>query len=243
MEDPKDLAWIVCEWTEWSKGAKDVGNQTRAVLGRTGFPVTEEGARRAAREVHEQSGRSGGNGSLMRTAPVALGFLGAGREEALVDAAVRVAELTHWEPDNGSACALWSLAIRHGILTGRLDMEAQVRWLPEDQRSRWEQIIREALEPGATPEDFYRKNGWVVAAFQGALAAVAHSACLMDALTGAVRGGGDTDTVAAIAGSLAGAVYGESEVPENDVKLVHGWPGMNAGDLAMLADEVLARNQ
>ena len=242
LADPEDLAWIVGEWIQWSMGAKDVGNQTRAVLGCAGFPMTEEGARLAAKEVHGRSGRSGGNGSLMRTGPVALGFLGTGQEEELVAAAVRVAELTHWESDNGSACALWCLAIRHAILTGDLDMEGQVRWLPESQRNRWERVIGEALQPSATPEDFHRNNGWVVAAFQGALAAVAHSACLMDALTGAVRGGGDTDTVAAIAGSLAGAIYGQSALPKDDVALVHGWPDMDAAGLTSLVDEVLERD-
>ena len=36
--------------------------------------------------------------------------------------------------------------------------------------------------------------------------------------------GDDTDTVAAIAGSLAGAVHGASAVPPAWRELVHGWP-------------------
>ena len=45
------------------------------------------------------------------------------------------------------------------------------------------------------------------------------------ALDAAVRGGGDTDTVAAIAGGLLGAVYGASAVPAEWRRVLHGWPG------------------
>ena len=58
-------------WIDWARTAKDVGAQTRAVLRqseRLGF----EGA---ARAFHEQNGRSAGNGSLMRTAPIGLAHL------------------------------------------------------------------------------------------------------------------------------------------------------------------------
>ena len=44
-------------------------------------------------------------------------------------------------------------------------------------------------------------------------------------LDAAVRAGNDTDTVAAIAGGLLGAVYGASAVPLEWRGLLHGWPG------------------
>ena len=40
-----------------------------------------------------------------------------------------------------------------------------------------------------------------------------------------MRGGYDTDTVAAIAGGLLGAVYGASAVPADWRRVLHGWPG------------------
>ena len=65
---------------------------------------------------HEITGRTAGNGSLMRTAPLALAYLD--DEAALVEAARAVSELTHFDAEAGDACVLWSLAIRHAILTG-----------------------------------------------------------------------------------------------------------------------------
>jgi ADP-ribosylglycohydrolase len=59
------------------------------------------------------------------------------------------------------------------------------------------------------------------------------------ALDTAVRGGGDTDTVATIAGGLLGAVYGVSAVPAQWRRLLHGWPGLSTRDLVALATRIV----
>lgn len=246
LNDTGTLARIVAEWREWSLTSPDVGVQTGSVLGALGGSgaagdITEEYARSVSRSVHERSRRSGGNGSLMRTGPVALGYLDDGREDALADAAGRLAQLTHWESDNVDACVLWCLAIRHAIRTGELDIRGQLAWVPAERRDRWAAFIDEALAPDAHPRDFRERNGWVVRAFQGALAAIAGARAtegrteVVDALERAVRGGGDTDTVAAIAGSLAGAVWGATQVPLAWKRILHGWPGLDANELTNLA--------
>src|SRR5690606_23448239 len=96
---------IVAAWADGARTANDVGIQTRHVLAGLaahGGP-TADAARASAREVHARAGRSGGNGSLMRTAPVALAYLGEGEENALADAARSMSELTHHEDDAGDA--------------------------------------------------------------------------------------------------------------------------------------------
>jgi len=78
---------------DWALTAPDVGTQTRAVLTaarrdaqRSGTgPVTAAQLRGASQVQHEQTGPSGGNGSLMRTAPVAAAYLH--DDDALVEAA------------------------------------------------------------------------------------------------------------------------------------------------------------
>jgi ADP-ribosylglycohydrolase len=230
LMDPAVQSRIVQTWIDWSRTAKDVGTQTRAVLTGIRGDVTADAVLQASQAVHDRSGRSAGNGSLMRTGPVALGYLNRAPEE-LIEAASAITRLTHWERDNAAACALWCLAIRHAILTGELDMRMQLEHLPVGDRERWTVIVEEALAPGAHPRDFQSRNGWVVRAFQGALAAVAGAESLTDAVQRAIRGGGDTDTVAAIAGSLAGAVFGGSAVPLSWQRQLHGWPGYRASDL------------
>lgn len=233
--DTDVLAGITERWLEWSATAKDVGAQTRAVLSRLRAPYSEVAAQAAARAVHERSGRSAGNGALMRTGPVALGFLADGEEDLLVDAAGRIVRLTHHEQDNVDAVVLWCLAIRHAVRTGELDVRVGLPWVGVDGRARWAGFIDEASAVGSHPRDFRSGNGWVVRAFQGALAAVSGATNVAEALARAVRGGGDTDTVAAIAGSLAGAVWGATQVPLVWQRRLHGWPGYATNDLTRLA--------
>jgi ADP-ribosyl-[dinitrogen reductase] hydrolase len=220
---------IVETWAGWARTAKDVGIQTRAVLGRMVAP-TAANARAAAQAVHTATGRSAGNGSLMRTGPVALGYLD--DPDGLAIAARAVSDLTHFEADAGDACVLWSLAIRHAILTGEMNVRVGMPYLPKERRGRWIDIIDVAEQK--QPRDF-EHNGWVVQALQGAWSAIHHSNGFVDALERAVRGGRDTDTVAAIAGSLIGAATGVSSIPARWRRLLHGWPGMQVRDLVDLA--------
>ena len=77
----------------------------------------------------------------------------------------------------------------------------------------------------------------MVQALQGAWSAIHHGAGLVDSLERAVRGGRDTDTVAAIAGGLLGARWGASAVPFGWRRIVHGWPGLRTRDLVQLSLE------
>lgn len=239
LEDEVTLDGIVAAWIDWAATAPDVGSQTRAVLARTPSP-TAAAAREAAREIHEGHGRSAGNGSLMRTAPVGLAYLGAHDEPALAAAARAVSDLTHFEADAGDACVLWSLAIRHAILTGELDVRRGIAFLPTDRRSVWSDRLDVAER--SRPRNF-TKNGWVVEALQGAWSAITHievpselpARHLQLALEEAVRGGRDADTVAAIAGGMLGARWGSSAIPSQWKRKLHGWPGLRTRDLTHLA--------
>ncbi|MFL0411122.1 ADP-ribosylglycohydrolase family protein [Microbacterium paludicola] len=232
LDDPATLAWILAQWQAWRPTARDVGIQISAVLGSLSPTPTEHEALAASLALHESRGRSGGNGSLMRTGPVALGYLD--RDPAdLAAAATGIAKLTHWEDDNADAVTLWCLVIRHAILTGELVVRAQLAWIPAERRARWAALLDEAQD--AHPRDFTQGNGWVVRAFQAAYAAVSGATSLVDAIERAIRGGNDTDTVAAIAGALAGAVYGGTAIPLGWQRILHGWPGLRANDLVRLA--------
>jgi ADP-ribosylglycohydrolase len=222
---------IVAEWAAWATNAADVGIQTREVL--MGLSsLTAAAARESARRVHDATGRSGGNGSLMRTAPVALGYLDDGREQALADVARALSGLTHFEEDAGDACVLWCLAIRHAVRTGVVDARIGLPFLPPDRQARWSALLDDAET--RAPRDFAR-NGWVVEALQAAWSSITRGDNFVDVVERAVRGGRDTDTVAAIAGALAGAGRGVSGIPFRWMRLLHGWPSLRAADLSRLA--------
>lgn len=246
---------ITVRWLMWAADAKDIGVQTSQVLAAARAAAKVEGAafprarhlRAAAAELHERTGRTAGNGSLMRTAPVALAYLD--DPDALVEAATAVSALTHADPEAGEACALWCLAIRNAVLTGNAQAAAGLPGLPGPRRDVWAERLREAA---GTPPAGFDRNGWVVHALQGAWSAITGTPAprynpasetfranhLALALEAAVRGGRDTDTVAAIAGGLLGGAYGGSAVPGVWRRILHGWPGYRAADLGDLAAEV-----
>jgi hypothetical protein len=180
----------------------------------------------------------------MRTGPVALAYL---EDPEGLDAAARaISAMTHHDPEAGEACALWCHAIRHAVLHGTLD---GLRWavadLPPERAEVWSQRLDEAE---ANPPAHFEHNGWVVQALQAAWSAIVRTPVPVDdpangsfpaqhlrlALEAAVRGGNDTDTVAAIAGSLLGARWGASAIPLAWQRKVHGWPGLRARDLIRL---------
>ena len=200
----------------FAAGPADIGTQTRAVLS-----AVRPGAGSAARmrdratDLHARTGRTAGNGSLMRTGPVALAHCG--DTAAIVGAARAVSALTHHDPQAGDACVLWCLAIDHAVRTGELDVRVGLPHVGAE----WVGRLDEAEQ--GTPADFGGNNGWVVAALQGAWSAVVRAGGLAEGLEAAVRGGGDTDTVAAIAGALLGARFGGSAVPTRWRRLLHGW--------------------
>jgi ADP-ribosylglycohydrolase len=76
LRDEEALDALVRRWHEWSLHAKDVGVQTRSVLSRAGRRgISAQTARRESAALHEITGRTAGNGSLMRTAPLTLAYL------------------------------------------------------------------------------------------------------------------------------------------------------------------------
>ncbi|WP_427004486.1 ADP-ribosylglycohydrolase family protein [Pseudarthrobacter sp. H2] len=221
---PAALTMIVRAWTAWAAEAKDVGAQTSSVIAAARRLASAAGRSKvragdfsaAAADFHARTGRSAGNGSLMRTAPLALAYLD--RDPASLMAAAGVlSALTHADPDAQEACGLWCVAIREAVLTGRLDVRAGLSLLSPGRAALW--LERIEVTERSRPRDFTR-NGWVVEAFQGAWSAIHYAglsasgpAHLRAALEEAVRGGNDTDTVAAIAGGLLGAAYGYTAVP------------------------------
>lgn len=239
LRTPEALDRIAQAFADWYAGnPPDVGIQTRAVLSRAGRNPTGAQMAEAAEAVHQRTGRSAGNGSLMRTGPVALAYLD--DPAGLVEAAMAVSALTHFQDHAQEACALWCLMIRHTVLTGeypRFDDIAD--WIPN--RDKWRGILAdaEAGEPG----DFIQ-NSWAVGALQAAWSAIASAPLaggeydcnqLVETLWSAIRIGGDTDTVAAIAGALLGARWGMSAIPAEWRRLLHGWPGLRGRKLEELA--------
>ncbi|MFE9245726.1 ADP-ribosylglycohydrolase family protein [Nocardiopsis sp. NPDC006938] len=235
-------------------GATDIGTQTGFVLEDTerALAADSTGATRAAESMTRMSARMfgagercAGNGSLMRTAPLALAHLGDRHE--LAETASVYSLLTHGDPLAAQACVLWCEAVRVAAAEGSDEgPRAGLDLLGPGDRDAWAGYLAEA--EGAPPHAF-APNGFVVRALQAAWSAVARTPVeagdperFAAPVRAAVRAGDDTDTVAAIAGALVGARWGSSAIPEEYLAAVHGWPGYRARGLAELAGLIVRRH-
>jgi ADP-ribosylglycohydrolase/fructose-1,6-bisphosphatase/inositol monophosphatase family enzyme len=154
------------------------------------------------------------NGSLMRASP--LGVL-AHRMRAAEAAALGRADsaLTHPNPVCGDAVAAFVVAVAHAIDHGDGGEAAHDAALSWAREARAEPIVLEALRAAAhgAPECDGASQGWVKLALQNAFYEVRHARSVEEGLARTVLRGGDTDTNAAIAGALLGAVHGREGLP------------------------------
>ncbi|WP_406015476.1 ADP-ribosylglycohydrolase family protein [Streptomyces sp. NBC_00984] len=208
-----DLPDMFGRFCRWAAGdPKDIGLQTETVL-------TSGDAWDLAAALHFQvDGRAAGNGSLMRAATSAVHFAAEGRT-ATMDAARRIAALTH-----GDRAAWEGTAVLHELIRVALDGDDPLSAVPgaldgvhEDHRERWATV----LAPDWHPEAATEFNGAVWPCLGTALWALRTTDTYENALAAAVDVGGDTDTVAAVTGGLAGAMYGFGAIPARWTEPLH----------------------
>lgn len=234
LESDESIGRLARDFAGWARRATDIGMQTRSVLSHVDPTIgSAADIGQAAAGFQTASPESCGNGALMRTAPVALAFLD--DEERMIATARRVSALTHPHIDSQDACAMWCVAIGIAIRDGRLDIrEAIDRAVMADRRALWHGRIDEAEAAGEVHR--ISNNGWAVAALQAAWIAVSNAETLEEAIEWGTRAGNDTDTVAAIAGSLAGAYWGASAIPARWRRFLNGWPYVPAHELIAHGD-------
>jgi ADP-ribosylglycohydrolase len=229
-----DLPDVFDRFRRWAAGEpKDIGLQTEEVLA-NGQPWD------VAATLHFQvNGRAAGNGSLMRAATSAVYFAGAGRAGTM-EAARRLSALTHGDRAAGEGTAVLHELVRVA-LAGADPLAAVPEALADvhaDHRARW----ATALAPDWHPDEATEFNGAVWPCLGSALWALRTTRSFEDALAAAIDLGGDTDTVAAVTGMLAGAVYGAEAIPARWTGPLHvPLPGhgdrvLRAPDLTALAE-------
>jgi ADP-ribosylglycohydrolase len=243
LTSPDAIDRIAGNFLVWGEDAKDIGNQTSAVLAEARASAEPPGVSvpLAAQAYAFSHPHSAGNGALMRTAVVALSRVR--DREATAAAARRVAAITHVDPLAVDSCVLWTEAVRRAVVDGELDLLGGLDLVAESRRTTWRDWIDEAT---ATDPRTFSPNGFTVTAMQAAWAAITWTPVpdeparhLELALMNAVRTGNDTDTVAAIAGGLLGARWGASAIPPHWAGAVHGYGGHTAEGLVDLAVRTL----
>lgn len=155
-----------------------------------------------------------GNGAAMRVAPVGLLWSHDPAEAAAV--ARRQAVVTHAHAVGIDGAAVQARAIAAAARTGTfgLDQLASLPAATDDLRAGLDAAV--SLPPDAPPDDVVRTLGNAVVAQRSVPTALWCAASCPDvasAVTVAISLGGDTDTIAAMAGAVRGAADGPSALP------------------------------
>lgn len=205
--EPEEAQRRFVSW--WRNGAFsptgscfDIGIATRQALARfeeTGDPI-----------AGSTDPYSAGNGSLMRLAPVAV--WGTRQDPALVARVARRQSMTTHAADAClDACEAYSLVLRAAILGADFDAALAV---PADAFGPVIGPIMAGSWRGKT-RDQISSSGFVAHSLEAAIWSVANTTSFDEAVLLAANLGDDADTTAAIAGQLAGAIYGASSIRQS----------------------------
>lgn len=158
-------------------------------------------------------GRSAGNGSLMRTAYVGLYYKS---EHEAMQKAMQISKMTHYDEETAVDCAVYSAILNRMVDESSFRIRKQLLI---------HYACRSAYCKGRYPYDLLscagytpRPTGYVVDSFAAALHCILTTDSFEEAVIKAVNLGGDADTIGAITGGLAGALYGYEAIPERWTK-------------------------
>lgn len=231
--DEADLMTRFTRW--WREGAYsstgtclDIGITTRAALQRwkrSGDPI-----------AGSPDPRSAGNGSLMRLAPVLVGYFR--DRERMRDFARRQSATTHAAPEALDACVALGELMADAINGRPLDeiLSPFSMSLHMPYAGAIEPIMRGSWR-GAR-RDQIKSSGYVAHSLEAAIWCVARTGSFAEAVLLAANLGDDADTTAAITGQFAGAIYGLDGIPRAWREKV-AWGGKIQAEAGRLFDTVM----
>jgi len=210
----EDVAKEYLAWYD-SNNTRGIGNTTAAAIRnlKNGASYLDSGL------THQYDGLLvGGNGTAMRASP--LGLVYCHDLIKLIEYATTDAAITHnsIEPKVGSVAVAMATAL---LLQQVSDSKSVLGDVSEAlDESLVKDKIRQAmffLEQGTDPQEALLNigtAGYVPETVGAAFYCLGVTDSFQDAVVLAVKGGGDTDTTAAIVGALAGTYYGLDNIPD-----------------------------
>lgn len=159
-----------------------------------------------------------GNGSLMRILPVCLyNYLKKADKDSAIDNIHSVSALTHAHDRSCIACGIYDFILHELISTPRKSSvkkalaKAKEYYKENDENKSFSRLYEENFELAA--EKDIKSSGYVVDTLEAAVWCLLNTTNYKECVLKAVNLGQDTDTVAAVAGGLAGILYGYKNIP------------------------------
>lgn len=214
---PHDFAMRLLRWHSHGYMAVggyvfDIGNQTSASIARLNRGMTTSDSGLCGE-------RNNGNGSLMRSLPLAL--LHKGKDVALVMDASRQSRLTHGHARSLVCCSLYCLWARRELEGSARPWEDAVETLRGIYAV--DPISSKELEEHVKPESVPHGSGssYVVDSLHSARLACCENS-YENVVKKAISLGNDTDTTACLAGGIAAIRWGVESVPKRWSKRLRG---------------------
>lgn len=185
--------------------------------------------------------RANGNGALMRILPVCLYYYNRQKqvctsEDEAIFGIHKVASLTHNHLRSNMCCGLYYFMVK-SVIDGREELHTK--------KTNLQQLLQEGIDKGLkyygrdirnltemaylgrlfhldafknVSEDKIKSTGYVIDSIEAAIWCLINTDSYKECMLKAVNLGKDTDTVAAIAGGLAGLYYGYESIPSEWLK-------------------------
>lgn len=198
----------------WGNTARDIGVATSRALWYSNLAKS-----RLERSREPESSR--GNGVVMRVSPV--GIAGSKYGFLWTEATAREqAKVTHHDPRTVEASVIAAVAMA-GIVSGEFtDLDQALGYAINNHISvEMRHYFNLLLEPSIADDGESNFHGDIC--LRDAVRSVRLTSNYSDAVEYAVNLGGDADTVAAVTGAFAGALYGMQEIPVRWTSYVHGY--------------------
>ncbi len=214
----KDIMQKFLEWLNFAKYTPtnivfDVGNTTsKSILL---YAINKV----PALECGQKSEYDNGNGSIMRIHPVVLYLYDKDMPlEEKIEIIHNVSALTHAHIRSKIACGiyafvLWEILKNPTIESVRIGIDkAEDFYKNEEELKYFQRIFSKTFI--LTKREDIKSGGYVVETLESALWCLLTTNNFRKCVLKAVNLGDDTDTTAAVAGGLAGAMYGYDNIPD-----------------------------
>lgn len=163
--------------------------------------------------------RSNGNGSLMRIHPFVLYcYINQMPVDEWLGVIVKASALTHAHDRSEIGCLIYTFVLMNLLKDKCKDgikeaLEKAERYFSDcAEFTPYERIFKSDF--AELPREEIKSSGYVVDTLEAALWCLLTTDNYRDCVLKAVNLGDDTDTVAAVAGGLAGALYGDGAIPK-----------------------------
>ena len=221
--DGQDIAERFLEWCE--NGPFDIGLMTADAI-----RAFDRGTslRDTGREVWQDrpEGSNAGNESVMRCALHAIAF--ADEPDTLIRVSKQSSAITHYDPRCTYGCAILNCTIAGYLRGSDAPLEMALERVEADAPDELIETLR--VVPDWIDDSQLQTTGYVVHTLQTALYDALTADSAEEATVTAVNRGGDTDTVGAVTGAIAGARFGGESLPERWLETIE-----HREDLELLA--------